>query len=176
MARARGALLHDLGKLGVADEILKKPDALLTSEWAAVKDVIPADRGPMIEPLGPLRGGAGRGASPRAPGWDRLPRWARRRGDPASRAHSRGCGRLRRDASGQALPAEELARGGAPGTLGWSGTPVRRAGGRGARASGWGYEWARLPLEGGAAFFFFFFTQKKKKKKKKKKKNSQPSH
>ena len=27
-----GALLHDLGKLGVADEILKKPDALLTEE------------------------------------------------------------------------------------------------------------------------------------------------
>jgi HD-GYP domain-containing protein (c-di-GMP phosphodiesterase class II) len=32
-----GALLHDLGKLGVADEILGKPGALTEEEWKAVK-------------------------------------------------------------------------------------------------------------------------------------------
>ena len=51
-----GALLHDLGKLGVADEILKKPGALLTEEeWAAVKRH-PRIGARMIEPLGPLFG------------------------------------------------------------------------------------------------------------------------
>jgi HD-GYP domain-containing protein (c-di-GMP phosphodiesterase class II) len=34
---AHGALLHDLGKLGVADEILGKPGALTEEEWEAVK-------------------------------------------------------------------------------------------------------------------------------------------
>src|SRR5215213_1239100 len=32
-----GALLHDLGKLGVADEILGKPATLTEDEWALVK-------------------------------------------------------------------------------------------------------------------------------------------
>ena len=32
-----GALLHDLGKLGVADEILEKPGTLTEEEWALVK-------------------------------------------------------------------------------------------------------------------------------------------
>src|SRR5215218_3059277 len=32
-----GALLHDLGKLGVADEILGKPGPLTEEEWALVK-------------------------------------------------------------------------------------------------------------------------------------------
>jgi HD-GYP domain-containing protein (c-di-GMP phosphodiesterase class II) len=32
-----GALLHDLGKLGVADEILAKPGTLTDEEWALVK-------------------------------------------------------------------------------------------------------------------------------------------
>src|SRR5215213_11125048 len=32
-----GALLHDLGKLGVADEILGKPGTLTEEEWAIVK-------------------------------------------------------------------------------------------------------------------------------------------
>jgi HD-GYP domain-containing protein (c-di-GMP phosphodiesterase class II) len=32
-----GALLHDLGKLGVADEILGKPSTLTEEEWALVK-------------------------------------------------------------------------------------------------------------------------------------------
>jgi len=32
-----GALLHDLGKLGVADEILEKPGPLTEEEWALIK-------------------------------------------------------------------------------------------------------------------------------------------
>jgi HD-GYP domain-containing protein (c-di-GMP phosphodiesterase class II) len=32
-----GALLHDLGKLGVADEIMGKPGTLTEEEWALVK-------------------------------------------------------------------------------------------------------------------------------------------
>jgi HD-GYP domain-containing protein (c-di-GMP phosphodiesterase class II) len=51
-----GALLHDLGKLGVADEILHKPGALLTEEeWAAVERH-PRIGAQMIEPLEPLLG------------------------------------------------------------------------------------------------------------------------
>src|SRR5215208_1069618 len=49
-----GALLHDLGKLGVADEILGKPATLTEEEWALVKrhSEIGAR---MIEPLEFLR-------------------------------------------------------------------------------------------------------------------------
>jgi HD-GYP domain-containing protein (c-di-GMP phosphodiesterase class II) len=51
-----GALLHDLGKLGVADEILKKPGARLKEEeWAAVERH-PRIGARMIEPLEPLLG------------------------------------------------------------------------------------------------------------------------
>jgi putative nucleotidyltransferase with HDIG domain len=51
-----GALLHDLGKLGVAEEILKKPGALLTvEEWAAIERH-PRIGARMIEPLEPLLG------------------------------------------------------------------------------------------------------------------------
>jgi HD-GYP domain-containing protein (c-di-GMP phosphodiesterase class II) len=51
-----GALLHDLGKLGVADEILKKPGTLLTEEeWAAVERH-PRIGARMIEPIEPLLG------------------------------------------------------------------------------------------------------------------------
>ena len=32
-----GALLHDVGKLGIADDILGKPGRLTASEWAAVR-------------------------------------------------------------------------------------------------------------------------------------------
>jgi HD-GYP domain-containing protein (c-di-GMP phosphodiesterase class II) len=52
----QGALLHDLGKLGVADAILRKPDDVLTEEeWAAVKRH-PEIGAQMIEPIVPLSG------------------------------------------------------------------------------------------------------------------------
>jgi HD-GYP domain-containing protein (c-di-GMP phosphodiesterase class II) len=50
-----GALLHDLGKLGVADEILEKPGPLTEEEWAAVRRH-PRTGAQMIEPLEPLVG------------------------------------------------------------------------------------------------------------------------
>jgi HD-GYP domain-containing protein (c-di-GMP phosphodiesterase class II) len=51
-----GALLHDLGKLGVAEEILRKPGAALTDEeWEVVKRH-PEIGARMIEPIGPLLG------------------------------------------------------------------------------------------------------------------------
>ncbi len=50
-----GALLHDIGKLGVADAILDKPGSLTEEEWAAAKSH--ADVGArMIEPLEVLSG------------------------------------------------------------------------------------------------------------------------
>jgi HD-GYP domain-containing protein (c-di-GMP phosphodiesterase class II) len=49
-----GALLHDLGKLGVADAILEKPGALTEEEWAAVKRH-PEIGARMIEPIEILR-------------------------------------------------------------------------------------------------------------------------
>jgi HD-GYP domain-containing protein (c-di-GMP phosphodiesterase class II) len=49
-----GALLHDLGKLGVADAILEKPGTLTEEEWAAVKRH-PEIGARMIEPIEILR-------------------------------------------------------------------------------------------------------------------------
>ncbi len=54
-ALVQGALLHDLGKLGVADAILEKPGPLTEEEWVVVKrhSEIGAQ---MIEPLKSLSG------------------------------------------------------------------------------------------------------------------------
>ena len=54
-ALVQGALLHDLGKLGVADAILEKPGPLTEEEWVVVKrhSEIGAQ---MIEPLESLSG------------------------------------------------------------------------------------------------------------------------
>jgi HD-GYP domain-containing protein (c-di-GMP phosphodiesterase class II) len=54
-ALVQGALLHDLGKLGVADAILEKPYALTEEEWSAVKRH-PEIGAQMIEPIEPLSG------------------------------------------------------------------------------------------------------------------------
>jgi HD-GYP domain-containing protein (c-di-GMP phosphodiesterase class II) len=50
-----GALLHDLGKLGVANEILEKPGPLTEEEWKVVKRH-PEVGARMIEPIEPLFG------------------------------------------------------------------------------------------------------------------------
>ena len=52
-----GALLHDLGKLGVADAILEKPGPLTDEERAAVERH-PRIGAQMIEPIEPLSGAA----------------------------------------------------------------------------------------------------------------------
>src|SRR5215208_932100 len=49
-----GALLHDLGKLGVADEILEKLGPLTEEEWALIKRH-PEVGARMVEPLESLR-------------------------------------------------------------------------------------------------------------------------
>lgn len=50
-----GALLHDLGKLGVSDAVLEKPGPLTEEEWAVVKRH-PDIGARMIEPLEVLAG------------------------------------------------------------------------------------------------------------------------
>ena len=54
-ALAQGALLHDLGKLGVVDAILEKSVPLTAGEWAAVKRH-PEIGACMIEPIESLSG------------------------------------------------------------------------------------------------------------------------
>jgi HD-GYP domain-containing protein (c-di-GMP phosphodiesterase class II) len=49
-----GALLHDLGKLGVADAILGKPDTLTEEEWVVIKRH-PGIGARMIEPIESIR-------------------------------------------------------------------------------------------------------------------------
>src|SRR5260370_6417398 len=34
----RGALLHDIGKIGVSDAVLLKPDRLTASEWSEMRE------------------------------------------------------------------------------------------------------------------------------------------
>jgi HD-GYP domain-containing protein (c-di-GMP phosphodiesterase class II) len=50
----RGALLHDIGKLGVSDNILLKPDTLSTIEWAVMRQH-PAYAYKMLLPITYLR-------------------------------------------------------------------------------------------------------------------------
>jgi putative nucleotidyltransferase with HDIG domain len=54
-ALVQGALLHDLGKLGVADAILERPGALTEDEWAAIKRH-PEIGARMLEPIESLSG------------------------------------------------------------------------------------------------------------------------
>jgi HD-GYP domain-containing protein (c-di-GMP phosphodiesterase class II) len=51
----RGALLHDVGKIGVPDAVLKKPDALNDLEWEAIRKH-PLLAGVMISKVGFLEG------------------------------------------------------------------------------------------------------------------------
>jgi len=46
----RGALLHDIGKLGVPDHILLKPGKLTEEEWALMKQH-PAFAFEMLRPI-----------------------------------------------------------------------------------------------------------------------------
>ena len=50
----RGALLHDIGKLGIPDSILHKPDSLTPEEWAEMKKH-PQYAYEMISPIEYLR-------------------------------------------------------------------------------------------------------------------------
>jgi HD-GYP domain-containing protein (c-di-GMP phosphodiesterase class II) len=67
-ALVQGALLHDLGKLGVPDAILEKPAPLTEEEWATVKRH-PEIGARMLEPIEPLSGAV--------PGWSGITTSAR---------------------------------------------------------------------------------------------------
>ncbi len=70
-----GGLLHDVGKIGVSDNILLKPDRLSEEEYAAIK-ASPDHRGldHRTDPLSVEHRG-NYSTAPRKLRWQRLPRW-----------------------------------------------------------------------------------------------------
>ena len=109
----RAAELHDVGKMAIPDEILHKPGPLTDEEWAFVRQhTIIGERILSAAPA-LLAGREARAREPRALGRLRLPGRARRRGDPARRAHRGGLRRVRRDDHEPALPRRAERRGGA---------------------------------------------------------------
>jgi putative nucleotidyltransferase with HDIG domain len=74
----RGAILHDIGKMAIPDEILHKPGPLTDSEWDLMK------RHPTLAVEWP----------PREMGWHRVSRRIDRGRNPASWAYFRYCGCL----------------------------------------------------------------------------------
>ncbi len=108
---AVGGLLHDIGKLSVPDEVLKKPGPLTDGEFALVKRHVDTRCGAPPRPRRVL----GRRPPPRS----QPPRAARRirvsgggagRRDPARRPDSRGVRRVRRAALDACLPRGLVAR------------------------------------------------------------------
>ena len=94
---AVGGLLHDIGKLSVPLEILRKPAGLTDEEYAEIKRHPEAGRR-LLEELGgfsPVRPRP-RLRPPRAPRRPRLPARADRGGAAAAHAHPHGLRRLRR--------------------------------------------------------------------------------
>ena len=124
-----GALLHDVGKIAIPNEIINKPGPLDDDEWAIIKThTVEGQR--ILERVGGLlaRVGVVVRASPRALGRRRLPRRPRGRGDPARGAHRLRLRRLQRDDDRPLLP-QALPPGGrraARATPAPSSTPRRR--------------------------------------------------
>ena len=100
----RGALLHDIGKMGIPDAILLKPGPLTEEEWAChaqAPDLRPRDA--LADRL-PAPGAGHPLLPPREVGRHRLPPGPGRRADPPGRADLRGGGHLGRPAQRPALP------------------------------------------------------------------------
>ena len=99
----RAAHLHDIGKVAVPDEILRKPGPLNDHEWEVMRNPHP-HRGTHTRVRACSRSRrAARPLQPRALGRRRLPGQARGRGHTARRPHHRGLRRLRGDDRGPAL-------------------------------------------------------------------------
>ena len=96
----RGALLHDMGKIGIPDSILHKPDNLTDEEWVIMRKH-PQFAYDMLYPIEYLRPALGYSLLPsREMGWDRLSTRAERRGNPPGctsvrRRRCVGCAHLR---------------------------------------------------------------------------------
>ena len=126
----RAAELHDLGKVGVPDAILDKAAALDAGEWEFMRQHTILGERILNAAPGAAPGGTDRPRDPRALGRRRLPGRARRRADPAERAHRRGLRRVRghghrprvpRARSGMSRPAASCgARPAGSSTRSWS--------------------------------------------------------
>ena len=93
-----GALLHDVGKVAIPNEIINKPGPLNDAEWAIMRTHT-AEGQRMLDRVGGdhERGRCDRARLARALGRRRLPRRADGRGDPARGAHHLRLRRLQRD-------------------------------------------------------------------------------
>ena len=91
-----GAVLHDIGKIGIPSQILNKPAPLTEPEWEVMRRH-PELGARIIEPVAALDG-ARELVIACHEHWDGsgYPERARRRGDPAGRAHHPGLRRLPR--------------------------------------------------------------------------------
>lgn len=99
----RGALLHDVGKLGVSNAILDKPGKLDEAEWVAMRKHPVFTEAILPDPT--LRAARRRCRRPsRAPRREGLSARYRRRSDLARDAHHHDGGHLRRHHGGATLP------------------------------------------------------------------------
>ena len=105
-----GALLHDIGKIGVPDAVLLKPTALTPAEFDIIKQHPGA--GARILQSVPFLAPAhsDRRAASRAAGRTRLSAWPARRRDPDRRAHRARGRRVRRHDERPRLPRRAAVR------------------------------------------------------------------
>ena len=108
----RGALLHDIGKVGVPDAILNKPGPLDEREWGLMRRH-PELAYNLLRPIDFLRGSLDIPPRPsRALGRRRIPEGPPRRRDPALGPDLRGGRHLRRPEPRPAVPQGLAARAG----------------------------------------------------------------
>ncbi len=105
VALQRGGYLHDLGKIAVPDEILKKGSDLTPAEWEIMKRH-PANGREHLSAVEIVAAGVADYSAPsRAFGWQWLSGWAESRGDSSAAAHFAGGGHLRCVAHGATVQA-----------------------------------------------------------------------
>jgi response regulator RpfG family c-di-GMP phosphodiesterase len=110
VALRRGGYLHDLGKIKVPDEILKKGSNLTPEEWKIMKQHPVVGRGDLPPAEIAAAGAAHYSPSSRAFGWQRLSRRPEGWRDPAPATRSAGRRHLRRAAHGSSLQEGPPAR------------------------------------------------------------------